>query len=73
MKGATWTVVQPNQAPGHFLLSKSCVWMVGAAGFSTRQGSEREHGGGSGIWGCRLGDGRNVAPPVPNPRASFSS
>lgn len=29
MKGATWTLRQLSRAPGHFILSKSSVWVVG--------------------------------------------
>ena len=68
--------IQPNQAPGHFILSKSCVWMVGGGvqvGFSTWQGSEREHGGGSGILGVQAGGWEKCGPPIPNPSASSSS
>ena len=75
-------VIQPNQAPGHFFLSKSCVWVVGG-GAAPLSGMQRAslHGralrenteGAVGFGGCRLGDGRNVAPSVPNPSASFSS
>ena len=42
-------------------------------GFSTRQGSEKEHGGGSGIFRVQLGRWEKCGLPVPNPIASSSS
>jgi len=47
MKEATWTVLWLSLAPGHFILSKTCVWMVDGGGWSEESGAGLVGNGGN--------------------------